>query len=222
MRRLPQAQASGHSADEAPRLVRLDLVPFVQHAAAKFGIGVPERARRRKAVDCEQHFLDLRPVPVQRHRITPRGPGVAEADHAADIVQPERRVNDRQREDHVLAGVLGTMFLENSVSRNARRDHRRLDDRALGLLRARRHAAADNRPAEQTLVPQPGCCVGPQRDVLAGAEHEQQVGRPKSRVSIRCARLILAISSGEGLRVLRSRVDMAARCDTAATARSHV
>jgi hypothetical protein len=34
--------------------------------------------------------------------------------------------------------------------------------------------------------------------------------------------LMSAISSAEGLRVLRSMADMAARCDTRAGARSHV
>ncbi|MEY9467138.1 hypothetical protein ABH973_007551 [Bradyrhizobium ottawaense] len=154
----------------------------MQHAAAKFGVGVPERARRRKAVDGEQHLRHLRPVPVQRHRIAPRGPGVAEADHAADVCKAQRRIDDRQREDHVLAGVHRAMLLEDPVRRNARRNHRSLDDRALGLLRARRHTAADNRPAEIALAPQPRGGVCAQADVLAGAEHEQQVGRPERRL----------------------------------------
>ena len=141
--------------DKAPRLVRLDLVPFMQDTTAKLDIGVPERARRRKAVDGEQHLLDFRPVPVQRHRVAARRPGVAEADHALDILQSKCRINDRQREDHVLAGVHRAMFLEDKFRRNARGHHRRLDDAALGLLRPRGHAAADNRPAEQALAPQP-------------------------------------------------------------------
>ncbi len=189
--------------DKAPRLVRLDLVPFVQDTPAKLDIGVPERARRRKAVDGEQHLLDVRPVPVQRHRVAARRPGVAEADHAPDVSQSKRCINDRQREDHVLAGVHCAMFLEDEVRRNAGRDHRCLDDGALRLLRARRHTTADNRPAEKALAPQPRGGVGAQANVLAGAEHEQQIGRPERRIDqmrtvdfddlIRCRLLPVAI-----------------------------
>jgi len=125
----------------------------MQDATAKFDIRVPKPARRRKAIDREQHLLDLRPVSVQRHRIAARGPGVAEADHAADMLQPERRIDDRQREDHVLAGVRRPILREDSVRRNAGLDHRGPDDGALGVLRAGRHATAHNRPLEQTRAP---------------------------------------------------------------------
>src|ERR1700722_15839322 len=76
--------------DKTFRLVGLDLVPFVEHASAEIGIGVPERARRIEVVDRDQHLLDFRPVPLQRHRIAPRGPAIAEADHAADVRKPNR------------------------------------------------------------------------------------------------------------------------------------
>ncbi|MGY4293608.1 hypothetical protein ACVWXN_001703 [Bradyrhizobium sp. i1.4.4] len=121
-------------------------------------------------------------MPVQRHRVAARRPGVAEADHAPDVSQSKRCINDRQREDHVLAGVHCAMFLEDEVRRNAGRDHRCLDDGALGLLRTRRHTTADNRPAEKALAPQPRGGVGAQANVLAGAEHEQQIGRPERRI----------------------------------------
>ena len=74
------------------------------------------------------------------------------------------------------------MLLEDPIRRNARIDHRRLDDHALGLLRAGRHAAADNRPAEKALTPEPRGGLGAQRDVLTGAEQKQQIGRLERRI----------------------------------------
>ena len=168
--------------DKALRLVGLDLVPFAQHAAREFGIGVPERPRRRETVDHDQHLLHLRPVPVQRHRIAARGPGIAETDHAADIGEPQRRVDDRQREDDVLAGVLRAMLSQNDAGRNAARDHRTGNDLAFRQIRSRRHAATHDRPAKKTLPPQPAGLVDPFVDILARAEHEQQVGRPQRRL----------------------------------------
>ena len=93
---------------------------------------MPERQRRRATVDRDQHLLDLGPVPVQRHRIAARGPAIAEADDAADVFQPERRVEDGQREDHVLAGIHRAVLFDNMFRRDAALNHRRLDDRALG------------------------------------------------------------------------------------------
>src|ERR1700692_2749667 len=79
---------------KALRPVRLDLVPLGENAPAKDRIGVPERARRLETVDGDQHLLDLRPIAVQRHRIAPRRPGIAEANDAADVCKPERRFDD--------------------------------------------------------------------------------------------------------------------------------
>ena len=110
--------------DKAFRLVGLDLVPLGEHAAPELGIGMPKRPRRRKAVDHDQHLLHFRPVPVQRHRIAARGPGVAETNHAADICKSQRGVDDRQREDHVLAGVHRAILAQDDFSRDAARDHR--------------------------------------------------------------------------------------------------
>src|SRR5882757_4128521 len=78
-------------------------------------IRVPERARCFKTLDRDQHLLNLRPMPVQGNRIAARGPGVAETDHAADIFQPKRGLDDGEREDHILAGVGRAMFLQDAV-----------------------------------------------------------------------------------------------------------
>src|SRR5206468_1087636 len=85
--------------------------PFTEHAAAEFGMGVPELARHAETIHRQEHLLDFRPVPLQRHRIAPRGPAVAEADHGPDIGEAERRVDHRQREQHILAGVHGENVL---------------------------------------------------------------------------------------------------------------
>ena len=85
--------------DKALCLVGLDLVPFDEHAAAEFGVGVPKRPRRFETVDHDQHLLHFRPVTVQRHRIAARSPAIAETDHAADVDEPQRGIDDRQRED---------------------------------------------------------------------------------------------------------------------------
>src|SRR5689334_6643288 len=82
--------------DEAARLVGLDLLPFEQHAAAKLGIFVPALSRRGETVDGEEHLLHLRPMPVQGHGIAPTRPAIAEANHAADILQSKRGVDDGQ------------------------------------------------------------------------------------------------------------------------------
>jgi hypothetical protein len=67
---------------------------------------------------------------MQRHRVAARRPGVAEADHAADIFEPEGGFEDRQREQHVFAGVGGAVFLQDAFGRDATGNHRGLDDRA--------------------------------------------------------------------------------------------
>jgi hypothetical protein len=95
---------------------------------------MPARKRRLKTVDRDQHLLHLRPMPVQRHRIAARRPGVAEADHAADIFEPDRSLDDGQGEDHVLAGVGRAVFFQDAFVRDAACDHRGLDDLALGTL----------------------------------------------------------------------------------------
>src|SRR5260221_7684334 len=81
----PNRSAPGHPRrspdrplrDKALRLVRLDLVPFEEDAAAEFGIGMPERPRRLETVDRDQHFLHFRPVPLHLHLIDTPSPGIA-------------------------------------------------------------------------------------------------------------------------------------------------
>ena len=73
----------------------------------------------------------------------------------------------------------------------------RLDDLAFGSLRSRRDAAADDGPAKKALAPEP---ARPRRhavDILARAEHEQEIGG-LSGVRIRCCALIAAISASLG------------------------
>src|SRR6266404_9207881 len=89
----PNSSAPGHPRrspdrplrDKTLRLVGLDLIPFEEDTAPEFGIGVPLRPRRLETIDHDQHLLHFRPVPLQRHRIAARRPGIAETDHAADI-----------------------------------------------------------------------------------------------------------------------------------------
>jgi len=138
---------------------------------------VPKRPRRLETVDGDQHLLDLRPMPMQRHRVASRGPGVAEADHAADIFQPQHRVDDWQREDHVLAGIHRAILLQNFIGRDAACDHRVPDDLAFRNAGTRRHAAADDRPAKHPFAPEPMRFVDTKCDILAGAEHEQEIRR---------------------------------------------
>src|ERR1700733_12039589 len=80
--------------DKAARLVGFDLVPFGQHPAPEFGVGVPQRPRDAETVDRDQHLLDLGPVALQRHGITPRRPCIAETDHAADVGEAELSLED--------------------------------------------------------------------------------------------------------------------------------
>jgi nucleotide-binding universal stress UspA family protein len=163
--------------DETARLVGLDLVPFREHTPTELRICVPERARRRKSVDGQQHLFHLGPMAVQRHRIAARRPGIAEADHAADVRKPQLSVDDGERENHVFAGILGAMFLQNEVRRNAALDHRLLDDRAFRAVRSRRDAAADNGPAKIAGAPKPAGFPRAQGLVDARAKHEQEIGR---------------------------------------------
>src|SRR6185295_2067677 len=65
--------------------------------------------------------------------------------------------------------------------RNAARDHGAGHDLAFRQIRSRRRAAAHDRPAKKTFTPQPAGFIDAHLDVLARAEHEQQVGRPKRR-----------------------------------------
>ena len=154
----------------------------MKHAAREFGVGVPERPRRPKTVDHDQHLLHFRPVPVQRHRIAARGPGIAEADHAADAGEPERGVDDRQREDHVLAGVHRAILSQDDVGRNTACGHCIGNDLAFRPIGSRRHAAAHDRPAKKPFAPQPAGFIDALADIHARAEHEQQVGRPQRRL----------------------------------------
>ena len=157
-----------------------------------------------KTVDHDQHLLHFRPVPVQRHRIAARGPGIAETDHAADVGEPERRVDDRQREDHVLAGVHRAILSQDDVGRNAARDHCAGDDLAFRQIRSRRHAAAHDRPAEIPLAPQPaGFSTRSSTSSRVPNTNSRSAGR--SGVSIRCRALIAAISASVGDRVGRGR-----------------
>jgi hypothetical protein len=64
----------------------------------------------------------------------------------------------------------------NAIGRNVLLHHGRLDDLAFGKLRSRRDTAADDRPAEQPLASRFYGRLDTARDVLAGAEHEQQIG----------------------------------------------
>ena len=75
---------------------------------------------------------------------------------------------------------------------------------AFRQIRSRRDAAAHDRPAKIALAPQPAGFIDTLVDILARAEHEQQVGGPSAACSIRCRALIAAISASVG----RSR-----RCD---------
>ena len=138
---------------------------------------MPQRPRRLEAVDHDQHLLDVRPVPMQRHRIAARGPGIAETDHAADVFQTDRGVDDRQREDDVLAGVHRAILSQNDPGRNAARDHRRRHDLAFRKPRPRRDPAADDGPAKIAAAPEPRGFRDALVDILAGAEHEQEIGR---------------------------------------------
>ncbi|NEV03187.1 YdcF family protein, partial [Bradyrhizobium sp. UFLA 03-164] len=70
-----------------------------------------------------QHLLNLRPMPVQRHRIAPRGPAVAEADHASDIGETQRRVDHRSECEIIKAamvarGVPAERILEEHRAQN--------------------------------------------------------------------------------------------------------
>ena len=187
--------------DKAPRLVRLDLVPFMEHAAREFGVGVPERPRRPKTVDHDQHFLHFRPVPMQRHRIAARGPGIAEADHAADVGEPERGIDDRQREDHVLAGVYRAILSQDDVGRNPARDHCAGNDLAFRQIRSRRHAAAHDRPAK---IPfrhsRQASSTRSSTSSRVPNTNSRSAGR--NGVSTRCRALIAAISASVGDRVV--------------------
>jgi hypothetical protein len=70
----------------------------------------------------------------------------------------------------------GSVFLQDSVGRDAALDHQSLDDLAFRKVRSRRDAAAHDRPAKETLTPEPAGFVHPMRDVLARAKHEQEIG----------------------------------------------
>jgi len=56
------------------------------------------------------------------------------------------------------------------------RDHRPLDDLAFGSLRSRRDSAAHDSPAEKAFAPEPESLVHTRGNVLARAEHEQEIG----------------------------------------------
>ena len=142
---------------------------------------MPERPRRRKAVDHNQHLFHLRPVPVQGHRIAARGPAVAETNHAADIRKPQRRIDDRQRKDHVLAGIHRAILAQDDFGGNAARHHRIGNGFAFRTVRSRRDAAADDRPAKIALAPEPDRSIDAFVDIDARAEHEQQIGRFQRR-----------------------------------------
>jgi hypothetical protein len=74
------------------------------------------------------------------------------------------------------------MFLQDLFGRDAARDHRVADDFALRKARtrrkagSRRYAAADDRPAKQAFAPEIEGFIDATRDILAGAEHEQEIG----------------------------------------------
>ena len=145
-------------------------------------MGVPELARHAETIHRQEHLLDFRPVPLQRHRIAPRGPAVAEADHGPDIGEAERRVDHRQREQHILAGVHGVVLFENAVGGNAAPDHRILDQRTFGGLSSRCDPAADDGVTEIALLPQPRGRGRAQLLLDPRAEHEQEVGGTQRRV----------------------------------------
>src|SRR3954454_24697847 len=71
--------------NKAHRQVRFDFVPFADDPSTEIRIGVPERDWGIEAVDRDQHLLHVWPVAMQGHRIAPRRPAVAQANHAADI-----------------------------------------------------------------------------------------------------------------------------------------
>jgi len=61
------------------------------------------------------------------------------------------------------------------------RANRTGDDVALGALRARRDAAADDRPAKIALAPQPDGFIDAFVHIHTGAEHEQEIGGLQDR-----------------------------------------
>src|ERR1035437_9530946 len=113
----PLASGGRPLRDKTFRLVWLDLIPFAENPDPESRIGVPERQRRVEAIDSDQHLLHLRPVPVQRHRVAARRPGVAEADHAADIRQAQRGFDNGQREHDVLPrATMAALMISHSES----------------------------------------------------------------------------------------------------------
>ena len=92
------------------------------------------------------------------------------------LAKAERRVDHRQCEHDIFAGVERVMLLQDFRSRHAARHHRLLDDLAFGSVRARRHAAADDDPAAKALAPQTAGLFDTQFDILARAEHKQEIG----------------------------------------------
>jgi len=100
-----------------------------ENAATEIGISVPQCPRHVELIDRDQHLLHRGPVPVKRHRIAACRPAIAEADHAADIFQPQCGVEDWQRKNDVLAGIHRAMFFQYLFGGNAPLNHRGLDDR---------------------------------------------------------------------------------------------
>src|ERR1700730_5596562 len=109
--------------DEALGPVGLDLAPFLHDALAERRIGVPALDRRAERVDRHQHLVELWPMAVQGHRVAPRRADLAEADDAGDVLAAQRRIDHRQGEQDVLAGVGGAVLLEDQLGRHAAFHH---------------------------------------------------------------------------------------------------
>src|SRR3954451_22085794 len=68
------------------------------------------------------------------------------------------------------------MFFQDALGWDPACNHRRLDDLAFGKCRSGRHAAADDRAAEEAFAPKPASFFDTLRDILARAEYEQEIG----------------------------------------------
>lgn len=113
--------------------------------------------------------------------VAPRRADFAEADDAGDVLAAQCRVDHRQGEQDVLAGVGGAVLLEDQPGRHAACHHALLDHGAFGARKALRRAAAHDGVAKQTALPQIDGGGDRLADTVAAAEHEQQVGRPEWR-----------------------------------------
>src|ERR1044072_1352890 len=87
----------GPIGDEALRFIGGDLGTFRENAVTKQRVDVPALDGHGIGIDRHQHLFDLGPMALQGHGIAPRRADLAEADHARDVLAPERGV-DRSEE----------------------------------------------------------------------------------------------------------------------------